>query len=62
MNCKLCNKKMTASDKYFNQYAICKACLEIAKYKSLKLQSIYRSQKIGGQKEYKECLYKPISN
>ena len=50
MNCKLCNKKMTASDKYFNQYAICKACLEIAKYKSLKFNLYIEVKKQGGKK------------
>jgi len=47
MNCKLCSKKLTSKDKYFNQYNICKNCLDKGKYNSLKLQSIYRSLKTG---------------
>jgi len=43
--CKICGKRLTSEDKYFNQYDICKKCLDKDKLKSLTDQKNKRGLK-----------------
>lgn len=42
--CKICHKRLSDNDSWLNEYKICKSCLAVDKFKSLKEQASKRGQ------------------